>query len=255
MRTPRIFTTEMRLVYDLGRYVLFMRSMFSKPERFSVYVRRTLDEMNSIGVGSLPIVAIISFFIGAVTTVQTAYQLVSALIQPSVIGTVVSDSTFLELAPTITSLVLAGKVGSHIASELGTMRVSEQVDALEVMGINAAGYLALPKIVAGLIMIPVLIIMANFLSITGGIIAGAYSGILTPTEFIIGARDTFEFYTVFISMVKAFVFAFLITSISCFEGFYTQGGALEVGEASTRAVVRSCVMILIFDFLIAKVLL
>jgi phospholipid/cholesterol/gamma-HCH transport system permease protein len=245
----------MRIVYDLGRYMLFMRNMFSKPERFSVYVRRTLDEMNSIGVGSLPIVAIISFFVGAVTTVQTAYQLVSSLIAPSVIGTVVSDSTFLELAPTITCLVLAGKVGSHIASEIGTMKVSEQVDALEVMGINSIGYLALPKIVAGLIMIPVLIIMANFLSISGGIIAGKYSGILTPTEFIIGARDTFKAYTVFISMAKAVTFAFLITSISSYEGYYTNGGALEVGEASTRAVVRSCVAILVFDFLIAKVLL
>jgi phospholipid/cholesterol/gamma-HCH transport system permease protein len=245
----------MKLIFDVGRYVLFMRNMFSKPERLKVYVQRTFDEMNAIGIGSLPIVAIISFFVGAVTTVQTAYQLVSGFIAKSVIGTVVSDSTLLELAPTITCLVLAGKVGSHIASEIGTMKVSEQVDALEVMGINSAGYLALPKIIAGLIMIPCLIIIANCLGIGGGLIAGKYSGILTPEQFIIGARDTFDWYTVFISLVKATVFSFLITSISSFEGYYTSGGALEVGEASTRAVVRSCVMILVFDFLIAKVLL
>ena len=141
-------------VFHLGKYVLFLKGMFSKPDKWPVFFRRVMDEMNNIGIGSLPIVAIISIFIGAVTTVQTAYQLVVSYIPMSVIGQIVSDSTILELSPTIMSLVLAGKVGSHIASEVGTMRVTEQIDALDVMGINAAGYLILPKIIAGMFMFP-----------------------------------------------------------------------------------------------------
>ncbi len=245
----------MTIFYHLGRYILWIRSMFSKPERLRVYAGRTLEEMNNIGVGSLPIVALISVFVGAVTTVQTAYQLVSAWIAKSVIGTVVSDSTLLELAPTITCLVLAGKVGSNIAGEIGTMRVTEQIDALEVMGINSAGYLALPKIVASLIMIPLLIVISNFLGISGGMIAGKLSGILTPDQFMIGARSTFKFYTLFISLLKSVCFAYIISSISSFQGYFTSGGALEVGKASTRAVVYSCVMILLTDYLIAQILL
>lgn len=229
--------------------------MFYKPERFIIYVKRVFQEMNNIGIGSLPIVAIISVFIGAVTTVQTAYQLVSGLISKSVIGQIVSDSSILELAPTITCLVLAGKVGSHIASEIGTMRVSEQIDALDVMGINAAGYLAMPKIIAGVLMIPLLNIIAIFLSIYGGYMAGELSGILTHDQFIEGARSSFRGYTVFFSIVKSFTFAFIITSISSYQGYYTQGGALEVGEASTKAVVYSAVMILFADYILAEIML
>ncbi len=245
----------MKFFFELGRYLLFIRSMFFKPERFSVFVQRTLHEMNNIGVGSLPIVAIISIFVGAVTTVQTAYQLISPLIPKSVIGTIVSDSSLLELAPTITCLVLAGKVGANIASEVGNMRVTEQIDALEVMGINSSGFLGLPKIIAGLIMIPCLIIFANFLLVSGGIIASDLTGIMPPSEFIKGARETFKLFTLVVSMVKSVVFAFIITSISTYEGYYTQGGALEVGEAGTRAVTRSCIFILFFDFVIAKLML
>jgi len=245
----------MRLFYEFGRYLIFLRRMFYKPEKFKVYVKRTFDEMYNIGIGSLPIVAIISFFVGAVTTIQTAYQLVSGLIQNSIIGNIVAESTILELGPTITCLVLAGKVGSHIASELGTMRVSEQIDALEVMGINAIAYLALPKIIAGLIMIPALIVIADFLSILGGYLAGGWSGILTHEEFIFGARDAFRPYTLWFSLFKTLTFAFIITSISSYEGFYTKGGALEVGESSTRAVVRSCVALLFADYLLAQLFL
>ena len=165
--------------------------MFSKPEKLGVYIDRTITEMNNIGIGSLAIVVIIAVFQGAVTTLQIAYQLISPLISKPVIGSIVSDSSMLELAPTITCLVLAGKVGSHIASEIGTMRVSEQIDALEVMGINSSGYLALPKIIAGLIMIPCLVIISIFLSNAGGILAGEASGILTSEEYLQGARASF----------------------------------------------------------------
>lgn len=229
--------------------------MFVKPEKIKVYLKRTMDEMYNIGIGSLPIVAIISFFVGAVTTVQTAYQIVNPLIDNSIIGAIVAESTILELGPTITCLVLAGKVGSHIASELGTMRVSEQIDALEVMGVNATAYLAGPKIIAGFIMIPCLIIIADFLSIYGGYLAGGLSGILTNEEFITGAREAFRTKTLVFSMIKTFTFALIITSVSSYEGFYTKGGALEVGESSTRAVVRSCIFILFADYLLAELIL
>ena len=229
--------------------------MFAKPEKFRVYLKRVLLEMYNIGVGSLPIIAIISIFIGAVTTVQTAYQLVSGFIAKSVIGMIVSDSTILELAPTIGCLVLAGKVGSHIASEIGTMRVSEQIDALEVMGINASGFLAMPKIIAGIITIPLLNIIAIALGIYGGYMAGSLSGILSGETFIEGARSSFNPFNIFFSSIKAFTFAFLITSISSYQGFYTKGGALEVGQASTAAVTNSCIAILLADYLLAELLL
>jgi phospholipid/cholesterol/gamma-HCH transport system permease protein len=245
----------MQLFYHFGRYILFLKSMFSKPEKFRVYVTRTFVEMKNIGIGSLTIVAIIAFFQGAVTTLQIAYQLISPLVANPVIGQIVSDSTMLELAPTITSLVLAGKVGSHIASEIGTMRVSEQIDALEVMGINSAGFLALPKIVAGVIMVPLLIIISIFLSNLGGIIAGEASDILTASEYIQGARETFLPFNLWFSLIKATTYAFIITSVSCYQGYYCSGGALEVGHSSTKAVVYSAVLILFSDYLLAQLLL
>jgi len=229
--------------------------MFSKPEKFRIYVERVFTEMVAIGIGSLPIVILISVFQGAVTTVQTAYQLVTPMIPKSTIGTVVSDSTILEMAPTITCLVLAGKVGSHIASEIGTMRINEEIDALEVMGINSAAFLALPKIVAGIIMIPMLVIISIFLSEVGGMVAGHYSGALTVNEFIQGARLTFELFSLQFSLIKAFTFGFIITSVSSFHGYITKGGALEVGESSTKAVVYSSVLILLSDYLLAELLL
>ncbi|MBI3234001.1 MAG: ABC transporter permease [Bacteroidetes bacterium] len=245
----------MNLVSILGKYVLFIRSLFSKPERFKVYWDRTMHEMNSIGVGSVGIVAAISLSVGAVTTVQTAYQLVSGLVAKSIISTILRDSTILELAPTITCLVLAGKVGANIASELGNMSVTEQIDALEVMGINSAAYLALPKIIAGVFVIPLLIFLAMFLSIYGGYIAGVASQSITPQEFLNGIHDGFRGFTITFAYIKSVTFAFLITSISSYHGYYTKGGALEVGRASTKAVVYSCVSILFADYILAQLLL
>lgn len=245
----------MLLFYHFGKYLLFLKGMFTKPEKFRVYWERTLHEMSNIGIGSLAIVAIIAIFQGAVTTLQIAYQLISPLVANPVIGSIVSDSSILELAPTITCLVLAGKVGSHIASEIGTMRVTEQIDALEIMGINSAGFVALPKIIAGIVMVPMLIIISIFLSNVGGIIAGQASGILTPDEFIQGARDTFRTFNLIFSLIKAFTYAFIITSVSCYYGYYTEGGALEVGTSSTRAVVYSAVLILFSDYLLSQLLL
>lgn len=245
----------MKLISHFGRYLLFLKGMFSKPEKIRVYVDRTLTEMNNIGVGSLAIVVIIAVFQGAVTALQIAYQLVSPLISKTVVGAIVSDSSMLELAPTITCLVLAGKVGSHIAGEIGTMRVSEQIDALEVMGINASGYLALPKIVAGLIMIPLLVIISIFLSNAGAILAGHVSGILTPAEYLEGARSSFLPFNLTFSLIKSVTYAFIITTVSSYHGYMTRGGALEVGSSSTKAVVYSAVAILFSDYILAQLLL
>lgn len=214
-----------------------------------------VDESILLGVDSIFIVAIVSTFMGAVTAVQTAYNLVSPLIQDYIIGTLVRDMTVQELAPTVIAIVFAGKVGSSISSGLGTMRITEQIDALEVMGINSASYLVLPKIVAALIMYPLLVILAMFLSIYGGYIAGTLTNIITEQEYIYGIRLDFNPYTIKFAMVKSVAFAFLISSISAYKGYFTQGGALEVGIASTSAVTNSCIAILLADYLLAQLLL
>ncbi|MHB1276864.1 MAG: MlaE family ABC transporter permease [Bacteroidia bacterium] len=245
----------MLLFYHFGRYLVFLASMFSKPEKFGIYIRRTFTEMVSIGINSLPIVAIIALFSGGVSTIQTSYQLISSWISKTIIGSIVSDTVILEFAPTITCLVLAGKVGSSIASEIGTMKVTEQIDALEVMGINSAGYLVLPKIIAGVIMVPLLIIIAMFLGIWGGLMAGLATGILPGELFVEGARSSFKEFNVIFALIKATSFGFIITSIASFQGYFTEGGALEVGRSSTNAVVYSSVMILCADYVIAQLFL
>ena len=217
-----------------GQYLLLLKAVFRRPEKWRIYWKEIIHEMNEIGVGSLGLIGIISTLVGAVMTMQIAFQLVSDLIPTSVIGQINRDSSILELSPTITALVLAGKVGSAISSQIGSMRVTEQIDALEIMGINAPGYLILPKILAGITMIPVLVIMSIFLALVGGLIGGALSGAVTPVDYINGITDGFIGYTVAVALVKAFVFGFIITSVSAFKGFYVRGGALEVGLASTR---------------------
>lgn len=243
------------MIYHFGNYLILLKSLFTRPEKVNIYLRSTLNEMSNMGVGSMGIVAIVALFMGAVTTVQTAFQLTNPFIPLSIIGAIVSDSSILALGPTLTCLVLAGKIGSNIASEIGTMRVSEQIDALEIMGINPAGYLILPKLIAAVIVIPLLIIIAIFLSIYGGMLVGEWSGYITYDDFIMGARNSFRPFTVFFAMLKSVVFAFLISTVSAYQGFITHGGALEVGKASTKAVVYSCILILFFDYVLAEVIL
>lgn len=211
-------------------------------------------ECNAIGVGSVLIVVLVSVFIGAVMTIQTAYQLESPLLSNSLIGTTVANSSMLELAPTVTSLVLAGKVGSAIASQLGTMRVTEQIDALEVMGINSATYLIMPKIIAALISFPLLVILAAFLQMLGGLVAGDLTGEVSSVEFIQGMREYFEVFYLQFMLIKAVSFGFIIASISAYQGYHVRGGALEVGQGSTRAVVYSCIVILCTDYALAEIL-
>lgn len=243
------------MLQALGKYLLFMSSLFTRRESARILFNRTIDEAVLIGINSIIIVAIVSSFIGAVTCVQVSYNLNNAFIPRSTIGFMVREMTILELAPTITSIVLAGKVGSSIAGGLGTMQITEQVDALEVMGINSASYLVLPKVIAALLVFPMLVILAMFLSIAGGYLAGTLSGELTAQEYITGIRDQFIPYNVVFALIKSIVFAFLISTISSFRGYYTAGGALEVGAASTSAVTNSVIAILIGDFILAYLLL
>lgn len=245
----------LQAVTTIGKYILFLNSFFRNREKLSVYVNLIFEECVSLGINSIFIVAITSSFIGAVTAIQTAYNMVSPLVPSYIIGNIVRDMTILELAPTIISIVLAGKVGSNIAGQLGTMRITEQIDALEVMGINSTSYLVLPKIIAALITFPLLVILAGFLSIFGGYLAGTLSGALTPYEYVYGIRYDFVEFNVLFALIKGFVFAFLITSISAYKGYYTKGGALEVGVASTSAVTNSCIAILLADYLLAQLLL
>jgi len=245
----------MEFFHHFGKYLLLLASLFKKPDKVLLYWKETSRQMLEIGIGSLTLVSIISCFIGAVTTVQTAYQLVSPLIPKSTIGMVVRDSSILELAPTITCIVLAGKIGSNIASELGTMRISEQIDALEIMGVNTASYLIGPKIIASMLMIPLLVIIATFLSIYGGMVAGDLSGVVPAETYRMGLQEDFIPFTVILCLVKAVTFAFIITSVSAYHGFNVNGGALEVGKASTRSVVYCCILILFADYILAELLL
>ena len=243
------------MLQHFGNFLLFLSSLLVRGESPRILFNRFIDESILIGINSIFIVAIVSTFIGAVTCVQTAYNLTSALIPRSTIGFMVREMTILELAPTITSIVLAGKVGSNIAGGLGTMQITEQVDALEVMGINSASYLVLPKILAAIFVFPMLVILAMFLSIGGGYVAGTLTGQITPQEYITGIRGDFIPYNIVFALIKSVVFAFLIASISSYRGYNTSGGALEVGEASTNAVTSSVIAILIADFILAQVLL
>lgn len=238
-----------------GTYLLMLKGMFTRPENWRMYWKEFMHQCVEIGIGALPIVVIISLFLGAVTTVQTAYQLVSPLVPQSTIAQIVRDSMILELSPTVVSIVLAGVVGSKIASELGNMRISEQIDALEIMGINTKSYLILPKIAAALVVIPCLITISAVLGIWGGRTAGSMSGILATDIFDIGLRQNLNMYNINFAMYKSYTFAFILSSIPAYFGYNVKGGSLEIGRASTSAVVVSCILILFADYALAALLL
>ncbi|HLD52529.1 ABC transporter permease [Sediminibacterium sp.] len=245
----------MNFFTHLGKFLLMLKGMFSKPENFKMYWKEFMHQCVEIGMGALPIVIIISLFLGAVTTIQTAYQLVSPLVPQSTIAQIVRDSMILELSPTVVSIVLAGVVGSKIASELGNMRVSEQIDALEIMGINTKAYLLFPKILGALVVVPCLIVISAVLGIWGGRTAGELAGILANDTFDIGLRQNLNFFNINFALYKAYTFAFIISSVPAYYGYYVKGGALEIGRASTSAVVVSCILILLADYLLAALLL
>ncbi|MFV0605115.1 MAG: MlaE family ABC transporter permease [Niabella sp.] len=245
----------MKIIKEFGEFIQMFGGMFRTPENSKMFWKQFMLQCKDIGVGSLGIITIISVFIGAVSAVQTAYQLVSPLIPKSTIAQIIRDTVILEFAPTLSCIVLAGVVGSKIAGELGNMRVSEQIDALEIMGINTKNYLILPKVLAGVLTIPLLIIISMILGIWGGRMAGAAAGIIDPSIYDKGLLMEFNGYNVFFALTKSFVFAFLITSVPSYYGYYVKGGALEIGHASTRAVVVSCVLLLLADYILSALLL
>lgn len=240
---------------EIGQYVKLMRLVFKKPEKQSIYFKQILIEIENLGLDSLGIVLLISVFMGAVLAIQMAFNLDTPLVPVYTIGYATRQSVVLEFSPTIISLILAGKVGSRISSEIGTMRVTEQIDALEIMGINSATYLIFPKIVACLFFNPILIMISILVGNVGGWAAGSLTGLVPSAEFIYGVKAFFEGYDVFYSLVKTVVFAFLIVSISGYHGYYTKGGALEVGEASTKGVVHSSIAIIVFNLILTNLLL
>ncbi len=238
-------------MHHFGTYLILLKDSFVRREGFAIMFRLTMDECIKIGYNSVFLIAIVSTFTGIVTTIQTVYNFNTPFLPDYLIAIVVRDLVF-GVIPTLMALVFAGKVGSSIAGELGTMRITEQIDALEVMGINSANYLVLPKVIAAVVMFPALIIMSSFLALLGGYLICLLTGVLSGADFIYGIRSEFNAFTITFSLIKAVSFGFLVSSISSYKGFFTQGGALEVGHASTKAVVASCISIIGADFLLTQ---
>jgi phospholipid/cholesterol/gamma-HCH transport system permease protein len=245
----------MNILHNIGKYVLMLWVVFSKPEKWGIFRRRVFDEVERIGINSIPIVALMSTFIGAVIALQTASNMSSPFLPAYTVGYITQSSTILEFSPTIISLILAGKVGSNVASEIGTMRVTEQIDALEIMGVNSLSYLVLPKVVAAIIFFPILVIFSMALSMIGAWIALLLTGLLSTDTYVLGIRSFFEVSNVVYALTKTVVFGFLIVSVASFYGYYTKGGALDVGRSSTQAVVSSSVSILIANFILTQIML
>jgi len=244
-----------KFLTQFGLYVMLLGKVFSKPEKTSVYYKQTMREFVFLGINSIGIIAIISFFMGAVITLQTAYNTENPIYPAYLIGLGCRDSIILEFSSTVAALILAGKVGSNIASEIGTMRVTEQIDALEIMGVNSASYLILPKVIATLMFFPFLTIIGIIIGIFGGWMACTVLGVATSEDFIYGIQYAFIPYYIVYSLIKTLFFAFIITSVSAFQGYYVDGGSLEVGRASTKAVVYSSVLILLFNVILTQLLL
>lgn len=239
-------SSSMLKIFELiGRYFMLMGKVFSRPEKAAIYRRRIIFEMESLGVNSIGLTAIISVFIGAVITLQMCINLDSPFIPRSLVGYATRETMILEFSSAVVALILAGKVGSSIASEIGTMRITEQIDALEIMGVNSASYLILPKIVAAMVFFPFLTILSILIGILGGYLIAAATGIMIPADYVDGLLMDFKPYSITYTLIKTVFFAYIITSISAFYGYNARGNSLEVGAASTRAVVASCVVILL----------
>ena len=243
----------MNFFTHFGKYLLMLKGMFTKTDSVRMFWKEYIKQCYDIGIGSLPIVVIISFFLGAVMTVQTSAQLVSPMIPLSTIGIIVRDGMILEFAPTFLAIVLAGVVGSKIASELGNMRTTEQIDALEIVGINSKNYLILPKILGALTMVPLLVGISAVIGVWGGYLVGDWTGAVPKELYINGIRTDLNISYISIAFYKSFIFAFIISTVPAYFGYHVQGGALEIGKASTRSVVVSCILILIADYLVATI--
>ena len=243
-----------RIFESIGKYVLLMQKVFSRPEKMQIYYTRIVREMEALGLNSIGLTAIISVFIGSAVTLQMAITLESPFIPQFMIGYATREVMILEFSSTVVALILAGKVGSNIASEIGTMRITEQIDALEIMGVNSASYLILPKIVATVIFFPLLTLFSIFVGVLGGYALSVLTGVVLPGDYVQGLFYYFEPFAITYALVKGAVFAFIITSISAYCGYYAKGNSLEVGKASTRAVVSSSVAIMVFNLILTQIM-
>jgi phospholipid/cholesterol/gamma-HCH transport system permease protein len=243
------------MISNIGKYFIMLSVVFRRPKKKDIFVSRCINEFMIIGLSSLPIVVLMSTFMGGVIALQTASNMTSPLLPAYTIGYITQNSTILEFSPTIISLILAGKVGSNIASEIGTMRVTEQIDALEIMGVNSLSYLVFPKIIAAVLFFPVLIIFSMVLSIFGGWISLLLSDLCSTETYLLGIRTDFKVFNIIYALTKTVVFGFLIASIASFYGYYVKGGAINVGRASTQAVVISSTCILIANFILTQMIL
>jgi len=245
----------MRTFFHIGRYFLMLKRVFGRPEKHRIYIKQLFHEINSLGVNSVWIVIIISLFIGGIMTIQFAYSMSNPIYPKTLVGLGTRDTLILEFSSTMIALIMAGKIGSNITSEIGTMRVTEQIDSLEIMGVNSAGYLILPKIVAVVFIFPFLFIISVFFGLIGGLVTGHVVGVISLADYLEGIRFLFYPYYVTFSIIKSLVFGFLVASVPAYFGYYVKGGALEVGKASTTAVVNTNILILLFDLILTRLLL
>jgi phospholipid/cholesterol/gamma-HCH transport system permease protein len=245
----------MKFFFHIGQYFMMLKRVFAKPEKHKLYIRQLFLELDSLGVNSVWIVIIISIFIGGIMTIQFSYSMSNPIYPTTLIGLGTRDTLILEFSSTMMALILAGKIGSNITSEIGTMRVTEQIDSLEIMGVNSASYLILPKIIAVVFIFPFLFIVSVFFGLLGGLVTGPVTGVITADQFIAGIQWLFVPYYVTFSIIKTFFFGFLVASVPAYFGYHVQGGALDVGKASTQAVVNTNILILLFDLILTQLLL
>ncbi|MBR4814527.1 MAG: ABC transporter permease [Paludibacteraceae bacterium] len=242
-------------IEKVGAYTQLMYRVFAKPDKWSMFFRQYKEELKKQGIDSLAIVVIISIFIGAVITIQMIKNMENPLLPNTLIGLATRDILLLEFSSAILCLILAGKVGSNIASEIGTMRITEQIDALDIMGVNSSNFLIVPKVIAFVTIMPFLVLTSMFVGIIGGYGVAIFTDMITVKAYESGIQYAFTPYYITYSIIKSVIFAFIITSVSSFYGYTVRGGALEVGKASTDAVVNSSVLILLFDIMLTKLLL
>lgn len=242
-------------ISSFGKYCLFLTQVFRLPDKWSVFFRKLIFEISKLGVDSIPLVIIISLFIGAVITIQMTLNIVSPLIPSYSTGLATREILLLEFSSTMMCLILAGKVGSNIASEIGTMRVTEQIDALDIMGINSANFVVLPKIIGFVFFVPVLCVCSMFMGLIGGWFIAEFTTMLSVETYVFGIQSFFKEWYVWYGIIKTLFFAFEITTIAAYYGYYVKGGALEVGQASTKAVVSSSIIILMSDVILTKLML
>ena len=245
----------MKYLETIGKYSLMLKQVFKKPQKPKIFWENYFKEVEDLGIKSIGLVGFISFFIGGVVTIQTARNLNNPLIDKLYIGYATIKSIILEFSPTFISIILAGIVGSYIASTIGTMRITEQIDALDVMGVNSLNYLVLPKVVAAVTFYPFLIVISMFLGIFGGWVVGNMTGMVLSNDYLKGIRFLFDSFDVVYALIKTLIFAFFIATIPSYYGYYVKGGSLEVGRAATQAVIWTSVNIIIFNYILTQLLL